>query len=131
MSFKSKEMVLGLDHLSLLVADSKKSKAFYQSVLGLEELNRPELGFPGVWLNLGVGQSLHLLQVSRAHIDNEKLPSHGGRDFHFALSVTDLAPFIERLEAHSVAFTKSKSGRQALFFRDLDGNAIELTQNSI
>jgi glyoxylase I family protein len=44
------------------------------------------------------------------------------------LRVKELAPFIERLNDHEIDYTKSKSGRQALFFRDPDGNAIELTQ---
>ncbi|CAN8141237.1 VOC family protein [Thiomicrorhabdus sp. 6S2-11] len=120
--------VLGIDHVSLIVHDSQQAQQFYQSILGLEVQQRPDLGFPGVWLNLGAGQALHLLEVSRQHIDAQILPSHGGRDFHFALRVKELAPFIERLNDHEIDYTKSKSGRQALFFRDPDGNAIELTQ---
>lgn len=120
--------VYGMDHISLLVQDADKAVAFYQNILGLAILERPNLGFPGFWLDLGAGQSLHLLQVSREHVLNDRLPEHGGRDFHFALRVRDLACFVDKLEQQGIAYTKSRSGRKALFFRDLDGNAIELTQ---
>ncbi|QKI89243.1 VOC family protein [Thiomicrorhabdus xiamenensis] len=120
--------VFGMDHISLLVQDADKAATFYQNILGLAILERPDLGFPGVWLDLGEGQSLHLLQVSREHVLNDRLPEHGGRDFHFALRIKDLETFVAKLEQAGVAYTKSRSGRKALFFRDLDGNAIELTE---
>lgn len=120
--------VQGVDHVSLLVSDSERASAFYQAVLNLEVLPRPDLGFPGAWLILGAGQTLHLLEVSSEHVDADKLPQHGGRDFHFALKVNDLSLFVEKLDEMQIDYNKSKSGRQALFFRDPDGNAIELTQ---
>ncbi|WP_243755456.1 VOC family protein [Thiomicrorhabdus sp. 6S3-12] len=117
-----------MDHISLLVQDADKAATFYQNILGLTVLERPNLGFPGFWLDFGAGQSLHLLQVSREHVLNDRLPEHGGRDFHFALRVRELESFVDKLEQAGIAYTKSRSGRKALFFRDLDGNAIELTQ---
>ncbi|MFP4252558.1 MAG: VOC family protein [Guyparkeria sp.] len=117
--------VHGVDHVSLLVADAARACAFYVEVLGLAELPRPELGFPGAWLSLGDGQALHLLELSAPDpVDGR--PEHGGRDRHFALRVTWTAPFAARLEARGIPFTRSRSGRDALFFRDPDGNAVEL-----
>jgi glyoxylase I family protein len=55
-------------------------------------------------------------------------PEHGGRDHHLALQVSDLPKVIERLETADIAYSKSKSGRAALFCRDFDGNAIELLE---
>ena len=117
--------VLGVDHVSLLVSDTARSERFYRKVLDLAPLPRPELGFPGAWLDLGGGQALHLLELPNPDpVDGR--PVHGGRDRHFALRVTATAPFAARLEGEGIAFTRSKSGRDALFFRDPDGNAVEL-----
>jgi glyoxylase I family protein len=117
--------VRGIDHVSLLVADAGRAGRFYREVLGLAVLTRPDLGFPGVWLNLGGGQALHLLELPDPDPKAGR-PAHGGRDRHFALRVADTTVFAERLEAKGVAFTRSRSGRDALFFRDPDGNAVEL-----
>lgn len=120
--------VLGLDHLSILVADAEKSLSFYQELLGLQIFDRPALGFPGYWLDLGAGQTLHLMQVDNPYNQVER-PAHGGRDFHFALRVSDVASCQRLLEAKEIPYTSSKSGRKALFFRDLDQNVIELFEN--
>ncbi len=117
--------VIGLDHVSILVNDAERAYAFYQKVLGLTTLPRPNLGFPGYWLDLNDGRSLHLMQLPNPYGDAEK-PTHGGRDMHFALRVDDLAWHADQLEQLQIPFTRSKSGRKALFFRDLDGNAVEL-----
>ncbi|MGM0517539.1 MAG: VOC family protein [Pseudomonadota bacterium] len=117
--------VRGIDHVSLLVADAGRAERFYREVLGLAPLTRPDLGFPGAWLDLGGGQALHLLELPVPDPKDGR-PAHGGRDRHFALRVADTAIFADRLEAEGIAFTRSRSGRDALFFRDPDGNAVEL-----
>ncbi|MFN2381069.1 MAG: VOC family protein [Guyparkeria sp.] len=117
--------VQGVDHVSLLVGDARQARDFYAEVLGLAELPRPDLGFPGAWLSLGSGQALHLLELPNTS-EVDVRPEHGGRDRHVALRVETTVPFAGRLEAKGLAFTRSRSGRDALFFRDPDGNAVEL-----
>lgn len=121
--------VLGLDHVSILVKDAEASLEFYQSLLDLKMLERPNLGFPGYWLDLSQGQSLHLMQLENPNFDVER-PEHGGRDFHFALRVDDVEVFQKRLEEQGVSYTASRSGRKALFVRDVDDNAFELFEVS-
>ncbi|CAN0071605.1 unnamed protein product [Ascophyllum nodosum] len=58
-------------------------------------------------------------------------PEHGGRDRHVAFTIQDLEPLIGRLNKAGVIYTMSKSGRAALFCRDLDGNAFEFIQQAI
>ena len=53
-------------------------------------------------------------------------PEHGGRDFHFALRVDSIDDYLKILQSKDVSFTKSKSGRKAVFIKDLDNNAFEL-----
>lgn len=54
-------------------------------------------------------------------------PEHGGRDRHVAFAIQDLGPLKMRLDNAGVTYTMSKSGRAALFCRDLDGNAFEVS----
>lgn len=57
-------------------------------------------------------------------------PDHGGRDRHVAFTIQDLGPLKDRLDGAGVTYTMSKSGRAALFCRDLDGNAYEVRPKS-
>lgn len=117
--------VLGFDHVSIIVKDAEASLAFYQSLLGVDLLIRPNLGFPGYWIDLYAGQSLHIMQLDNPN-ENTVRPEHGGRDYHFALRVDSIEAYVEKLEESDVTYTRSKSGRKALFIKDLDNNAFEL-----
>ncbi|HHJ36155.1 MAG TPA: glyoxalase [Gammaproteobacteria bacterium] len=120
-------MVQGIDHCSLIVADTRKALEFYEGILGLElDETRPDIGYPGAWLHVGQAQ-LHLLEVPNPD-STESRPEHGGRDHHVALQVIDLTIIMQRLEAQGFTYSRSKSGRTALFCRDHDGNAIELVE---
>jgi len=114
-----------LHHVSLLVADTERALGFYRDLVGLEVApDRPELGYPGAWLTLGEAQ-IHLLELPNPDPVAGR-PEHGGRDRHVALAVDDLPALVARLEAAGVAFSRSRSGRPAIFCRDPDGNALEL-----
>lgn len=121
--------VLGLHHCSVIVSNTERSLDFYQNVLGLElEHSRPDLGYPGAWLNIG-DQQLHLLELPNPDpLDNR--PQHGGRDRHTAMLTDDLAALVEKLKSANIDYTLSKSGRKALFCRDPDANAIEIIEKS-
>ena len=121
----NESLVTSIDHYSMVVADTARSVDFYTSILELAlDDNRPDLGYPGAWLNVGDMQ-IHLLEVPNPDPTSGR-PEHGGRDRHLALRVSDLDEVIKRLENAGIKYTKSKSGRAALFFRDPDANAIEL-----
>jgi len=115
-------------HVSLLVEDTRRSLEFYQGLLGLAvNRDRPDFGFPGAWLDISDGQQIHLLE-SVEDSRGRKQSGHGGRDFHFALEVTDLEIVCRSLDSAGIAYSLSRSGRRALFCRDPDGNAIELVE---
>lgn len=114
-------------HASLLVADLERSRAFYEGVLGLTPSPaRPDLGFPGVWYDIGAAQ-IHILALPNPDPVSGR-PAHGGRDRHTALGVADWDGLRQALDAAGVAYSLSKSGRRALFVRDPDGNALELLE---
>lgn len=117
-----------LNHASLVVADTAVSLTFYCDILGMQQTDRPDLGFPGAWLQLGA-QQIHLLELENPDPTTGR-PEHGGRDRHIALSVPDLAPVKDVLDKNGITYTLSKSGRKALFCRDPDGNALEILQQA-
>ena len=117
----------GIDHHSVIISDLQRSHHFYVTVLGLEEdRSRPEMSYDGFWFKVGE-QAIHCLKLKNPD-PVENRPEHGGRDRHVCLICNDLNALIESLELHYVDFTRSKSGRRAIFFRDPDGNAIEVKE---
>ncbi len=115
-------------HTTFLTADLARSRIFYETLLGfVSSPARPDLGYPGVWYEVGANQQIHLMQLSNPEAGLQH-PRHGGRDRHVALAVSDLEELMRRLAAAGVACTLSKSGRRALFCRDPDGNALEFIE---
>jgi glyoxylase I family protein len=119
--------VLALNHVSLLVSDTTQALEFYHGLLGMEvDASRPDLGFPGAFLDTGNAQ-IHLLELAQpATQDADR--KHGGRDRHVALEVADLDAVVAGLDRAGITYTLSRSGRRALFCRDPDGNAVELVE---
>lgn len=119
--------VLAMHHCSMIVKNTEKSLAFYLGILGLvQDTNRPDLGYPGAWLNVG-SQQIHLLELPNPD-PLEGRPQHGGRDRHTAFLVDDLDDMVMKLDKASIDYTLSKSGRKALFCRDPDSNGIEIIE---
>lgn len=124
----AKGVIRGFDHASVLVKDTARALEFYIGVLGLEhDHGRPELAYPGAWLNLGEGGQIHLIELPNPD-PVENRPEHGGRDRHTALTVSSLDAVITELDRAKLAYTLSSSGRRALFCRDYDGNTLELIE---
>jgi glyoxylase I family protein len=119
--------ILGLHHTSLLVADLERSLAFYLHTLGFaQDMTRPEMNFAGAWLKAGE-QQVHLLELPNPDPLAGR-PPHAGRDRHNAFFIDDLDELMQALEAQTVPYTLSRSGRRALFCRDPDGNGLEFVE---
>lgn len=120
--------ISSLLHATLLTADLVRSRAFYERLLGLSPNSaRPAMSFTGVWYDLADGQQLHLMRLPDPEAGLLR-PAHGGRDRHLALAVDDLGELARRLHVAGISYTQSQSGRQALFCRDPDGNALEFIE---
>jgi len=120
---------LCLHHASVVVAELTTALRFYVDVLGLAlDDSRPDMDFSGAWLKVGE-QQIHLLELPNFDPVTGR-PEHAGRDRHTALLVTGLAALEQRLEKNAVSFTRSRSGRHAVFCRDPDGNGIELIEHA-
>jgi len=125
----SEVQVTGLHHVTLLVDDIACSLAFYCDLLGLDvDMARPDLGYPGAWLQVGSAQ-IHLMELPSPDPLSGR-PEHGGRDRHVALGVTALQPVLDQLQRAGIAYNLSRSGRRALFCRDPDQNVLELIESA-
>ena len=108
-----------LNHASVRVADLARSRGFYERVLGLGQIERPDFGVPGAWYGIGTGQ-LHLIQGQAMG---------GGIDPsgpHFAIEVDDLDQARRELAAEGIEMLDP--GGDQLWVRDPDGNTVELTR---
>jgi catechol 2,3-dioxygenase-like lactoylglutathione lyase family enzyme len=108
-------------HVSLNVDDAEVAGRFYEEVLGLTRIERPDFGIRGVWLSAGDVQ-VHLIEIE----------GHTAPDGqHFAFQVDDVDAVQARLAEQgvdaSVPYSLPGAGRQS-FFHDPAGNLIELNQ---
>lgn len=72
---------------------------------------------------------IHLMELPNPDpVDKDKRPEHGGRDRHFCIGVQNLEALAQKLEKAGVEYTKSMSGRAAIFFRDPDANCLECVE---
>lgn len=112
---------LKVHHISLNVADLKEANDFYTKVLNLTPIDRPEMGFPGVWLSLGE-QQLHLIQ---------KQDHQAPAGQHFAFHVDDLLLIRDELMKKGIQVSAPKEIDKVClqcFFKDPSGNLLELNQ---
>jgi glyoxylase I family protein len=117
---------LTIHHASLIVSDTEQSLKLYRDVLGMQPTERPNLPFPGAWLQMGE-QQIHLLELDNPDPTTGR-PAHGGRDRHVAMHCNSVDALREALELANMEYTLSLSGRKALFCRDRDGNALEFIE---
>lgn len=123
-----------IQHCGVLVSDTRKSLEFYVEVFGMTDetyLRNSKLPYKGGWLRAGASQ-IHLMELPNPDPVSGR-PEHGGRDRHLALTIGpgSLEMIQANLEKHQVPFTMSRSGRPALFTRDLDGNALEFMEEEL
>jgi catechol 2,3-dioxygenase-like lactoylglutathione lyase family enzyme len=119
--------MLYLHHVSVCVTDLARARRFYGEVVGLRELPRPDLGFPGAWYAVGTTQELHLI-VHPPSKTMRGTPEIDGRDGHFAFRVASYEDTLAHLRTHGVALIESPRNATPwaqIYVTDPDGNVIE------
>ena len=118
-----------IDHIVLTVFDPERTIAFYQRVLGFEPVT-----FAGGRRGLAFGrQKLNLHQAGREFEPKALKPVPGAIDLCF-IAATPVDQVIEHLKAEGVAIIEGPVARtgatgpmMSVYFRDPDGNLIEVS----
>ena len=102
----------GLQHYTIEPADLERSREFYCDVLGLENGDRPPLGFPGYWLYSGGIATVHLMgtRTPREGIvvrGTQKKYEDTGRLDHVAFVATDVEDMRKRFQSRASNFAKA------------------------
>lgn len=121
--------VITIDHVAYNVTDVEVSRDFYTNKLGLEEMDRPDFDFGGVWYRTGPnGEQFHL--ISNKDMLKEELPpaKKPRTEHHMALRVADIKACREELVSRGVEIVldnKRPDGATQVFVQDPDGYLIE------
>jgi glyoxylase I family protein len=125
----------GFSHVAVRVTDVEKAKHFYEQIVGLKKIPRPQIKIPGEWYGIGDNQ-LHI-------IGGDPRPS--GIDPtgpHMAIEVEDFAATKAKLDELGIPYLDGSAMRsrltpeaarmvgQQLWIQDPDGNVIELRQSA-
>jgi len=125
--------VTGIDHVTLLVADQKRSRRFADDLFGLHGGGRTGLSFPGSWFQVG-NQQIHLILAHEgsAPAGFPAPPEYvrPGRTFHYAFEVADASIVPDILKAHGVEMKGEPRHRPdgclQVFCLDPDGHVVEV-----
>jgi catechol 2,3-dioxygenase-like lactoylglutathione lyase family enzyme len=113
----------GMNHFTVLTDDLDATSRFYCGILGLTPGDRPDLGFPGMWLYCGGLPVLHVI-AGRALPQDPR----GVLD-HMAFTATDLSGVTSALRANGIPFDlrrQAGAGTWQLFCFDPSGARVEL-----
>jgi len=114
----------GAHHVSLDVRDVEVSRAFYGELLGLPEIDRPDIGLPGAWYQAGPVE-LHLIQVPEG-VDVGARPARPTPiASHLAFAVDDCDAVRAELEAAGLGVVTPSGAPDQLWVADPDGHVIE------
>lgn len=112
-------------HISFAVSDLERSRAFYEDVLGLETIERPDFGLAGVWYRAGASE-VHLIQTPDG-VDAGRPPGKlSPIANHQAFAIDDYRASLEALRGHGLEVLETGPERGQLWVADPDGNVIEL-----
>ena len=111
----------GIHHVSINVNNVDAALDFYVGVLNLELKHRPDLGFPGAWIQAGE-QEIHLLGIDSGVPVKEQ---------HFAFAVSDADTVHHALTERGFnpsAIREIPAVCRQFFTHDPSGNMIEFNQ---
>ena len=116
-------LVEKLEHYNIVTEKLDETVAFYESIVGLENGDRPNFAFPGAWLYAGDDPVVHLMKLGE-----EREPGSGSID-HVAFRGSDHATYKKHLEANGVEYDErfvEEIAMYQLFFRDPNGVKVEV-----
>ena len=112
-------------HVSFAVSDLARSRRFYEDVLGLTEIPRPDFGLAGVWYSAGENE-VHLIATPEGNDVGRPPGSLTPLANHQAFAIDDYDKVLRMLEERGVEVMQTSPEAGQLWIRDPDGNVIEL-----
>ena len=114
-----------VNHISFAVRSLERSRDFYEGLLGLEQIERPDFGIPGIWYGAGNAQ-VHLIEVPEDAEVGSPAPDLTPLANHQAFTISDYTKTLEVLKSRGVGVLETSAENGQLFIQDPDGNVIEL-----
>jgi glyoxylase I family protein len=112
-------------HMSFPVRDLERARTFYEEVLGLRSIPRPDLGaLAGAWYGAGPCE-VHLIERPEGSDVGQPPASLTPLARHAAFAIDDYDAALAHLRAHGCAVLESRAAGQ-MWVRDPDGHVIEL-----
>ena len=123
----------GIDHVTIVSDDLERTLAFYTEVLGMRHIERPDFGFPGLWLQAGNTQ-IHVNESGADQGGRAGIPDGGARTpsigFHIACTVEDGEAAAERIAGAGFEIIdgprRRPDGLHQFYLHDPDGYLIEI-----
>jgi glyoxylase I family protein len=107
------------------VSDVERSQRFYEEILGLEPIARPEMGLPGAWYRAGDCE-VHLIGMLEG-VDIGSNPSKlNPLANHQAFAIEDYQQTLDALKSKGVEVLETRPDLGQMWIGDPDGNVIEL-----
>ena len=114
-----------VNHISFAVRNLERAQGFYEGVLGLEQIERPDFGIPGTWYAAGNAQ-VHLIEVPDGTDIGAPPPGLTPLANHQAFAIEDYVETLERLKTRGIEVLETTPENGQLFVGDPDGYVIEL-----
>lgn len=127
---------LSIDHITIIVADLKKTQQFYVDKLGMQPVPRPDFDFPGAWFQAGNTQIHATLASPEAGLPGigDRENTLASRGHHFAFVVEDCFAEAEKLKDLEIKILQGPKqrpdGAVQVYFADPDGHVIELVSTA-
>ena len=131
-SFAQQKMSPHINHVAVYVVDLQKSGDFYMNVLGLDSIPEPFHDGRHIWLRIGPGASMHIIQGAEAKKEYYK-------NNHFCFSVHSVEDFTALLRKRAIPYedvagrqmsvTTRVDGVEQIWLRDPDGYWIEINDD--
>jgi catechol 2,3-dioxygenase-like lactoylglutathione lyase family enzyme len=125
--------ITGLFHIAIKTADLDTTVAFYTQLMELQEVTRPDFGFPGAWLACPTPTQpaiIHLYAGGPALGTTGSVPLGSAAIDHLSLTATGFHAFRQRLRAAGIPwreFIVPGTDLWQLFVYDPNGVMLELT----
>jgi catechol 2,3-dioxygenase-like lactoylglutathione lyase family enzyme len=126
--------LVGLLHVAIKTADLAATRRFYIDILGMEDLPRPDFGYPGAWIGMpGAGAVIHVYAGGPALGPEGRAPVGSAAIDHVSITAAGYHGFTERFRAAGIPFREfivPGTALWQLFVYDPSGVQIELTFDS-